>query len=72
MTYRSNKCIVTQEELEGEIRIKHKNDETSSKAIKVRTVNLNGIMDDKLKFIGLTKILNATQNQSIFITEFVV
>ena len=60
MTYRSNKCIVSQDELEGQIKKKYNNDETSSKAIKVRIVNLNGIMDDKLKFIGLTKILNAT------------
>ena len=41
------------------------------KAITVRLMDLSWMLKDKMKFLRLTQILSATENDSIFVTQFV-
>ena len=41
------------------------------KAITVRLMDLSWMLRDPMRFLRLTKILSATENDSIFVTQFV-
>ena len=67
-------CLVSEEELQAEIDTKYKdvlNIDKVLKAITVRMMDLSWILKDKMKFLRLTQILSMTENDSIFITQFV-
>ena len=74
ISYISDMCLVTEEELQGEIDAKYKDLSDVNniiKAITVRMMDLSWMLRDKMKFLRLTQILSTTQNDSIFITQFV-
>ena len=74
ITYISEKCLVTEKELQEEIDIKYKDIADTNKIVKaitVRLMDLSWMLKDKMKFLRLTQILSATEYDSIFVTEFV-
>ena len=74
VTYISDKCLVSGEELQGEIDTKYKDISELNKvtkAITVRLMDLSWMLRDKMKFLRLTQILSATENDSIFVAQFV-
>ena len=72
ITYRSYSCIINKDELQNEIKDSYASDDLMIKAVTVRVVNLDWIMNSPLKFLSLTRILNSTQYQPIFVTEFII
>ena len=74
ITYISEKCLVTEKELQKEIDTKFKDIAEANKimkAITVRLMDLSWMLRDKMKFLRLTQILSATEYDSIFVTQFV-
>ena len=74
ITYISDKCLVSEKELQEEIDTKYKDVSEVNKimkAITVRLIDLSWMLRDKMKFLRLTQILSATENDSIFVAQFV-
>ena len=71
ITYISSNCIVSEQDLQGEIDnnlYKRSMVKKILKAITVKVVDLDWILKDEKMFLRLTQILNLTANDQIFIT----
>ena len=74
IAYISEKCLISEEELQGEIDTQYTDLSGANKimkAITVRLMDLSWMLKDKMKFLRLTQILSATEYDSIFVTQFV-
>ena len=71
ITFRSDSCHVTEDELKKMID-KQYGGIKLTKAITVRILDIDWILKSSMKFLGLTVILNGTENHSIFVTQFVM
>lgn len=62
---------ISAQELNTEIERKCGKDDKMNRAITVRMMNVGWMLRNKYKFLELTRILNSTEYQPIFVTEFV-
>ena len=71
IAYISEKCLVSEEELQGEIDTNYSDPSDVNKIIKaitVRLMDISWVMKDKMKFLRLTRILSMSENDSIYIS----
>lgn len=62
---------ITAKKLQEEIDRKCKDDDKMNRAITVRMMNVAWMLRSEYKFLELTQILNGTEHQPVFVTEFV-
>ena len=72
ITHTSETSIVTEKELDKVIEEKHKKEIKVLKAVTVKKLDIAFFMKTEDKFLGLTQVLNKSQNKSIFTTDFVL
>ena len=72
ITHRRKSCTITLDEVKDVIDKKYENADRMIKTITVRLIDLDWFMKHEMKFLKLTQLLNEAENQSIFVTEFVM
>ena len=71
LTFRKNTCIAFEKEIQQKLD-EVKDSTHSTKAINVKVIKIEWLLQSENQFLDLPPILNQTDNESIVATEFVL